>query len=184
MVIVDLPVITNCLLWVKNRAFTVVELMITTAVAAIFFALVLSNMFKGKQNYEFKAYLREVRTILELARQKSISLEIPSSCTYDSFEGYGVQIDLTSPQLLDLVYFCSGTSASFREFNLSQYARVNFITNNIDFYFKKGLGETNMTAGTSVEIWMQHSLLDSDQCAYLNINNFGIITLNEKQTCP
>ncbi len=152
--------------------------MVVISVIGLFTGLVTNSYVQRERKETLKAITNEIRQVLELARSKSINNEQPSGCEFTNFKGYGVETQANS---VNLNYVCSGSYILFHNIKLSKYTNTEISI--VDFYFEKTTGELfRLQADPNTEvIEIKHTLLNT--CNEVEVNKFGIISINENTTC-
>lgn len=151
---------------------------------SVLMGTVFANYIKQQQNETLKAAAQEVVATIELARQESISNEIPNDpppgpnvCTpISSFRGFGIAAETN---IVRLDFYCP-TNKTIKTVDLKKY---KFITiSPVDsFYFKNLKGETSDDVGHTLCI--SHSALSTKY--KITISTLGKIDVYASQaSCP
>lgn len=140
---------------------------------------VFANYIKQQQNETLKSAAQEVVATIELARQKSLTNEIPDACTPNtSFLGAGVATSVDGDKI-DLDYYCP-TNLTIKSVLISKYKYIS-LTPSVSFYFKNLKGETSDSA--SHTICISHSGLAAKY--KITISSLGKIDMYGNQAnCP
>jgi prepilin-type N-terminal cleavage/methylation domain-containing protein len=162
----------------NNLGYTIIELLVVISVIGLFTGLTMNSYVQRERKETLKAITNEIRSVIELARSKSVNSEMPNGCTYINFDGYGVETLVNS---ISLNYICSETITLVQNINLTKYSKTAISIN--DFYFEKTTGELfrQLSDPDSEVIEIKHTILNS--CNTIEVNKFGVITVNEDTAC-
>ena len=173
-----------------NVHFHIIELLVVITIVSVFFGAVTVNFARQQRTYELKSALNDLTSIVELARTKAVSGEVPSSCDYDSFKGYSLLFvgDLSDPSIT-LNSYCD-TEAIIKTFELSKYEGLQIIDPPAKMYFQKIYGyvrnwqtDTRLEPDETIIIKLKSNLKQDNQWACLVIDSFGFIRTHTKDDC-
>lgn len=161
------------------------EIIVSLSVLVFFLGLGITSYYQNQYKTALKSMTSEVRSIIELARSKSVNAEIPTTCTYNQFIGYGISRTGTG---LNLVSLCRTGAATYvstieRTLILSKYRQTQtllFIT----FYFRKLTGDlvNGADVPTTGTLTVKQNLID--KCNQITISKFGQIKTDANYACP
>jgi prepilin-type N-terminal cleavage/methylation domain-containing protein len=129
----------------KQKGFTLIELMVVTAITVMFGTMGIAGFNNYRQVQTLQTSGDEVATMLNLAKSRAQSQIKPSACT-DTLNGYRVAI--TAPKTYALKVSCSGTTDTTGDTEISEQIKqlpVNTIfSDSPSFFFpvQKGGVET------------------------------------------
>lgn len=163
----------------NKKGYSLVELLVVITVMSLLMSAVFANYLKQQQNETLKSAAQEVAATIELARQQSLTNEIPDTCTPNtSFLGSGVAT-AGDGKSIDLDYYCP-TNYTIKSVLMSKYKYIS-LTPSVSFYFKSLKGETSDGIGHT--ICVSHDSLTKKY--KITISSLGKIDMYENQeTCP
>lgn len=163
----------------NNKGYTLVELLVVITIMSLLMGAVFANYIKQQQNETLKSAAQEVVATIELARQQSLTNEIPDACTPNtSFLGSGIAT-AGDGKSIDIDYYCP-TNFTIKSVLVSKYKYIT-LTPSISFYFKGLKGETSDSA--SHTICVSHDSLSTKY--KITISSLGKIDMYGNQaSCP
>ena len=165
-----------------KKAFTLIELVIAVSIILMFAGLTIPQYNNFNQEMKLKKNARQMTSVLELARKKTITSElIPTPmvtpvtyCT--EFQGYRVEVNADS---FNLMYGCAGGYTSVQAYDLEDNISITAGTGNIDFSPSTSGISTNVAVETNVTI--RNSF--SNRCIDVVISPNGLVTEDSPYSC-
>ncbi len=163
-----------------KKAFTLIELLIVTTIILLFSGLVLAqyNNFTQQQNLRTEA--QKLANMLELARKKTLSKEIITSCS-GAFNGYKLTINSNNYMLSYCTTSncnCTTTDIPFT-YNIPSGTPVTFLPSPVtSIQFLPSFQGTDLTGTLSIQI----KNTSINQCVQLSVSKIGIVTYDSTLT--
>jgi len=155
------------------RSFTLIELLITTAIIFVFSGLSLAYYNNFTQQQTLKKEAQKLVNIFELAKKKASSGDLSGLLTCNGgFNGYQVNVTNSSYSLL---LRCGGASVSPAVFSYSFPNNISITSGSADYYFRELNLKIELPANPIIII--KNSNIS--KCLDITISSSGIITLSD-----
>jgi type II secretory pathway pseudopilin PulG len=154
------------------RSFTLIELLITTAIIFVFSGLSLAYYNNFTQQQTLKKEAQKLVNIFELAKKKASAGDLSGLTCDGGFNGYQVNVTNSSYSLL---LRCGGTSVSPAVFSYSFPNNISITSGSGDYYFRELNLKIELPANPIIII--KNSNIS--KCLDITISSSGIITLSD-----
>lgn len=160
-----------------KKSFTIIETIIVVMVIGVMSALTLAKYNDFTENNKLNSDAGKLVDVLELARKRTVSGEIPTSVTCNAFNGYGIiNIDTTSYKLQ---LCCDFTCSTVQDLNIYKLETTNFLTANPNIKFAPLTGRLHLPETLTLTI--KNNIIN--QCISIEITYTGLITQKSKVGC-
>lgn len=182
----------------SHKSFTLIELILVVAIILLFSGLLLPQYGVLSEQFRLKTEAGKLKDILELARKKTITRELISSCT-SGFTGYEVYVKSNG---YDLSSCCADTcnrNTPIQAFRLNpQTNSLISIVSGIGYLqfipsmpgiafvkFRSSLSDVPPYPNTDIVIMKNASIPTGNQCLQITISNVGIVAISDTLiSCP
>lgn len=152
----------------NNRAFTLIELLITTTIMALFFGMTLANHNNFAEEKRTSAETQKFSDTLELARKKAFTSDQSNPC--GEFIGYSVVVNTNAYELRSRCTLGSTLIHTYRFSNSFQSTTPQTIS--FDSLTGKSSNSCVVIKNTS-----------TNQCFNVQVTQAGSITSNKCNSC-
>lgn len=165
-----------------KRAFTLIELLIAVTIIMMFAGLAIPAYNNFNQELKLKKNARQIATIMELARKKTISSELiptpqvtpPTYCT--EFQGYRVEIGAGS---FNLMYGCAGVYTPVQAYDFEDNISVTAGGGNYDFSPSASGISLNVAVDTTITV----RNAANTKCIDITISPNGLLSEDSPYSC-
>ena len=152
----------------KNKAFTLIEILVVTTIILLFSGVVLTRYNNYTQELKLKNEAKKMLDVVELTKKKALSAELfDSNCT--SFTGYRVTI---SPTTYSMLFGCASVSSTVQNYNLT--TNITVTTGNGDYDFPPLMINPIFISNT---IRFKNSVIS--KCVDISVSALGIFELDD-----